>query len=235
MMIPSDKEYIETKKIILGTDKMKPGFIALAKWIDKTFDVKTINIIYDTLYDGNPRLRVCFEFEQEKNIFFARGISNFDKKKQKLIADKFKETIELQDLSKPKNSIFNLFKFKQNKTFQTEDIFVTYSAFAPVAKQEVISKISKEQKENFINSFNNKDIWTISWFFTVPTFFMFTDEKVKEYDNLEFRKIWADKYFEFIKPFDDFDYFKREEILIDLDSKENFDKNYQSNWYYYYK
>lgn len=56
MIIPSDKEYIETKKIILGTDKIKPEFIALAKWIDKTFDVKTINIIYDTLYDGKPGL-----------------------------------------------------------------------------------------------------------------------------------------------------------------------------------
>ena len=235
MIMPSDKEYSQTKRIKLGTEKMKPEFVPLAEWIDKTFDVKTINIIYDTLYDNKPRVQICFEYEKEKNKFLTSDITYFDKTKQKLIAEKFKETIEKQGLSKTTNSLLNFFKPKQNGEYQTEDIFVIYGAFEQVAKQEATYKITKDLTDEFINSFNNQDIWTISIGFTIPTFFMFTDEKVREYDKPEIKKMWADKYFDFVKPFDEFDYFKRENIQVYLDSKENFDNNYQSNWYYYYK
>lgn len=233
--MPSDKEYTQTKRIKLGTEKMKPEFVPLAEWIDNTFDVKTINIIYDTLYDNKPRVQICFEFEKEKNRFLTHDISYFDKEKQKLIAEKFKETIEQQGLGKAADSLLTFFKPKQNGKYLTDNVFVIYGAFEPVAKQEAAFKITKEEIEKFINSFNNQDIWTISIGFTFPTFFMFTDDKVKEYDNSEFKKIWADKYFDFIKPFDEFNYFKREHIQVYLDSKENFDKNFDSNWYYYYK
>lgn len=235
MIMPSDKEYKQTKRIKLGTEKMKSEFAPLAEWIDKTFDVKTINIIYDTLYDKKPRVQICFEYEKEKNKFLTSDISYFDKTKQKLIAEKFKETIEQQGLSKTTNSLLNFSKPNQNGKYQTENVFVIYGAFELVAKQEVTYKITKEQTYKFINSFNNQDIWTISIGFTIPTFFMFTDEKVKEYEKPEIKEIFADKYFDFIKPFDEFDYFKREDIQVYLDSKENFDKNYESNWYYYYK
>lgn len=235
MIMPSDKEYAQTKRIKLGTEKIKPEFVPLAEWIDKTFDVKTINIIYDTLYDKKPRVQICFEYEEEKNKFLISDITYFDKTKQKLIAEKFKETIEQQGLSKTTNSLLNFLKPNQNGQYQTENVLVIYGAFEPVAKQEATSKIAKELTDKFINSFSNQDIWTISIGFTIPTFFMFTDEKVKEYDKPEIKKMFADKYFDFIKPFDEFDYFKKEDIQVYLDSKENFDRNYQSNWYYYYK
>jgi len=234
MIISSDKDYIETKKIKLGTKKMKSEFAPLAEWIDNYFNVKTLNIIYDILHDGKPRIQICFEFEREERKFLTRKISFFDKKKQKIIAEKFKEIIEKQFLEESKSSLLNLFK-KQRRKYLTEDVFITYSAFEKVAKQEITSKISKEQKEEFIKSFSNEDIWTISIFFTIPTFFLFTDAKLKEYDKSEFKKLWADKYFDLIKPFDEFNYYKREDIQVFLDSKENFDNNYQSNWYYYYK
>lgn len=41
--------------------------------------------------------------------------------------------------------------------------------------------------------------------------------------------------FDILKQYDIFKYFERRTFKISLDSKENFDKNYQSNWYYYYK
>lgn len=235
MILPSDKEYTQTKRIKLGIEKMKVEFIPLAEWIDKTFDVRTINIIYDTLNDNKPRIQICFEYEKEKNKFLTNDISYFDKSKQKQIAKKFKETIEQQRLSKKTNSFLNFFKPEQNGKYLTENIFVIYGAFETVAKQEATYKITKELIDKFINSFNNNDIWTISIGFTIPTFFMFTDEKVKEYDKPEIKKLWAEKYYDFVKPFDEFNYFKREDIQVYLDSKENFDKNYESNWYYYYK
>ncbi|OOG77792.1 hypothetical protein, partial [Flavobacterium sp. A45] len=228
MILPSDKEYTQTKRIILGTDKMKSEFIPLAEWIDKTYDVKTINIIYDTLNNKTPRIQICFEYENEKNKFLTNDISYFDNTKQKAIRQKFGEIIKQQELSKSNNSILNIFGLNKKGIYLTENVFVVYGAFEPVAKIEATYKIKEKQTEEFIKSFDNKDIWTISIGFTIPTFFMFTDEKVRDYDKSEIKEMWIDKYYEFIKPFDEFNYFKRNEIKVLIDSKENFDNNYES-------
>ena len=235
MILPSDKEYTKTKRILLGTEKMKEEFLPLAEWIDKTYGVKTINIIYDTIDKGvRPRLQICFEFEKEKQKFLNDGVTYFDIDKQEAIGHQFEKTLLEQGLIRKKTFLDN-FKPANNQPYLTENIWVIYGAFEPVAKLEATYKITKEQTEKFIKSFSNQDIWTISIGFTIPTFFMFTDEKVKEYDKPEIKKIWADKFYEFVKPFDEFNYFKRENIQVYLDSKENFDNNYQGNWYYYYK
>jgi hypothetical protein len=235
MILPSDKEYTQTKRIILGTERMRPEFVPLAEWIDKTFDVRTINIVYDTLDNKTPRIQICFEYEKEKNKFLTHDISYFDKSKQKVIGQKFSEIIKHQGLSKNNSSISNIFGLNKNGIYLTDNVFVIYGAFEPVAKLEATYKITQKQTEEFIKSFNNKDIWTISIGFTIPTFFVFTDEKVKEYEKREIKSAWADKYYDFVKPFDEFNYFKRTDIQVYIDSKENFDKNYESNWYYYYK
>jgi len=235
MIIPSDKEYTQTKRIMLGTEKMKQEFVHLAEWIDETYGVGTVNIIYDTRDDKRPRIQICFEFEKEKDKFLTNNISYFDNEKQKAIAEKFSETIKMQGLSKKTKSLFNLFGNNNKGQYLTEDLFVIYGAFEPIAKLETSYKITAKQIDDFKKSFNNLDIWTISIGFTIPTFFMYTEDKIKEYDKPEIKNDWADQYYALIKPFDDFNYFKREEIQILLDSKENFDNNYESNWYYYYK
>ncbi|MEY3421608.1 MAG: hypothetical protein RIR48_1904 [Bacteroidota bacterium] len=235
MILPSDKEYLQTKRIILGKEKMKPEFAPLAEWIDKTFDVKTMNIIYDTLDNKTPRIQICFKFEKEKNKFLTHDISYFDKTKQKAIGLKFTEIIKQKGLSRSNSFISNLFGLNKKGIYLTDNVFVIYGAFEPVAKLEATYKITQSQIEDFIKSFDNKDIWTVSIGFAIPTFFMYTDEKVKQYDKPEIKSMWADKYYEFVKSFDEFNCFKRSDLQVMIDSKENFDNNYQSNWYYYYK
>ncbi len=235
MIIPSDKEYTQTKRIILGTEKMKEEFVPLAEWIDKTYEVRTVNIIYDLLDNKRPRIQICFEFEKEQNKFLTNEMSYFDNNKQKAIAEKFKDIVQLQGLSKRTKSPFNFFKKNKRGQYLTDNLFVIYGAFERVAKLETTYKITAKQIDDFRKSFNNFDIWTISIGFTIPTFFMYTEDKIKDYDTPEIKNDWADKYYSFIKPFDDFNYFKREEVQILLDSKDNFDNNYDSNWYYYYK
>ena len=73
MITPYDPDYQETKLILLGEAFMKEEFRPLADWVDQTFGVKTINIVYDTIDNGNrPRLELCFEFEKRKIIFTTK-------------------------------------------------------------------------------------------------------------------------------------------------------------------
>lgn len=125
MILPSDKEYRVTKQIMLGNTTMNPDFVELANFIDTTFCVKTINIIYDTVgKEKRPRLNICFEFEHEKQSFNENnGRFSFDIIKQKIIADKFKQTLNEQEIVKEKR-LFDLFAKSQPEKYKTDDVWI---------------------------------------------------------------------------------------------------------------
>lgn len=236
MITPSDKEYKHTKQIMLGNETLNPDFRPLADFIDRTFDVRTINIVYDTIDKGTrPRIGIYFEYSKEKQSFYENnGVGNFDSNKQKLIAEKFKQTIIEQGLIK-KKSLFNFFAKTEKAKYKTDNIWVYYSAFEPIARDEANESIPQGKVKQLQTELNCKDLWEISRCFSGTTFFLYTDEQVKQYENSETRKIWANKYFNILESYNEFGYFKRDKFNIYFDSKENFDNNYESNWYYYYK
>ncbi|HEY5823819.1 MAG TPA: hypothetical protein VIT44_05625 [Cyclobacteriaceae bacterium] len=228
MIMPSDKEYKSTKQIMLGQKTINPDFKELADWIDKTYDVRTINIIYDTFIAARrkqSRLRVCFEFESESSKFRDDTRINFDTDMQTAIATKFKEILSM------KNGLTGFFR---SSRYVTDNILIVFSAFEPVARLEANLKIPQEKVKELQKDLDNPDLWKISSF-GATTFFLFTDNQVRKYEGSKIKKDWTDKYFELLERYDEFKYFKRKDFSIHLDSKENFDKNYESNWYYYYK
>lgn len=236
MVMPSDYDYKLTKQIMLNTATMNPDFRPLANFIDATFNVRTVNVIYDCIGKTNqPRLTICFEFESEKEPFYDnREGLYFDRKKQKIIADQFKILVFEQSNCKEKR-FFNFFNKQKAPKYKLENILIVYSAFAPIAKIEANQKITPPQLTLLKSQIDNPDIWEISSGFSGVTFFVYSDEQLKKYENSEQRKYWANQYFNLLAPNNEFGYYQRDSFSIYLDSKENFDKNFQSNWYYYYK
>lgn len=172
MVSPSDKEYKLTKQIMLGKATMNPDFLPLADYIDKTFGVRTINIVYDTIDKGaRPRIGIYFEFEWEKQSFNENnGVVNFDSKKQKLIADKFKQTITEQGVIK-KKGLFDFFTKQENGKYQSDNVWVYYSAFEPIAKDGANESIPQDKVMQLKTELNCKDLWEISRCFSGTTFF----------------------------------------------------------------
>jgi len=220
LIVPSDKSYKQTKKIKLGKATMKPEFRELAEWIDQTYHVKTLNIIYETIDHGErSRLEICVESHANYRKLFGRKFYNSNSETEAAIIEKFKQTLRGKAL---KNICL------------TEKIFTFYAAFEPIAQDEANMNISKEKIEELKKSINNKDLWEISRFSSRTTFFVFTDKQLKKYEKSKARKEWANQYFDLLEPYNEFGYFKRDKFTIELDSKENFDNNYKSSWYYYY-
>ncbi|MEO7211553.1 hypothetical protein [Mucilaginibacter sp.] len=114
MIVPSDKDYQDTKLIKQGKAEMKSDFKPLCDWINKEYGIKPINIIYDVIYSGGriPRLQVVLEFWKEKTFFLEpftypnQAIANFDGKKQQAIANQFETTLFELGLN-TKKSIWN--------------------------------------------------------------------------------------------------------------------------------
>ena len=234
MIMPSDKEYKATKQIVLGKATINHDFIELAKWIDETYDVKTINIIYDTFIAARrkqSRLQICFEFKMESLKFRDGQLGNYHSDKQIAIAKKFTEILR-NNKSIKKIRLTDLFK---PLPYVTDNILIVFNAFEPVALIEANENVPQETVSELKKELNCHDLWEISRAFAGTTFFVYTDKQVKHYENSQTRKVWADKYFDLLEPYNEFGYFKRDKFNIYLDSKENFDNNYESNWYYYYK
>ena len=236
MIHSADNEYKLTKQIMLGKSSINPDFLPLADFIDKTFNVRPINIVYDSINNGTrPRIGIYFELEREKQSFYENnGVLSFDSSKQKLIADKFRQSIIEQGLNS-QNRFFDFWAKPKDEKYQVENIVVYYSAFEPIAKEEANRSISQEKITQLQKELDCNDLWEISKCFSETTFFLYTDEQVKEYKNSDARKMWANKYFDLLEAYNQFGYFKRAEFNIHLDSKENFDNNYQGNWFYYYR
>ena len=100
---------------------------------------------------------------------------------------------------------------------------------------EANENVTRAEVLQLKSELNHKDLWEISTCFSGVTFFLYTDQQVKECEKGDTQKLWADSYFDLLDQYNEFGYFKRDMFNICLDSKENFDNNYQSNWYYYYK
>lgn len=222
MITSSDKDYKDTKLIKHDRKELRTPFKELAEWINNKFKVKVININYDLIKPQNrPRLNIIFEFAKDEIKFRTQDYSNYDTKKQKVIADKFKELILLNSKSVQK--------------YETENIWVIFNSFELVAKVEANERIPQEKIQELKNKINNKELWEISRCFSGTTFFFYTDEQVNESTSNGMLELLTEEYYNLLKDYDEFGYIKRECYSVYLDSKENFDNNYESNWFYYYK
>lgn len=235
MISYSDKKYKQTKLIMLGKKTMNEDFKPLADFIHSKFGVQPINIVYDLTEKGtSPRLGIYFEYSHELlNFYVNNKIGYLNTYKQNLISRQFQYLTTLKE-NNANSLLYYLKKIRRNK-YLTNNIFVYYSAFEPIAKVEANERVPLKKIKKLKSDLNCKDIWDISTNFSRTTFFLYTEDQVKYYENSETKKIWADKYFNILEPYNEFGYFKRDNFNIYLDSKENFDNNYSSNWYYYYK
>jgi hypothetical protein len=119
--------------------------------------------------------------------------------------------------------------------YNTRNVLVIFDAFEPIAKEEANQRVPEEKIQELKSKLNIKDLWEISRFFSRTTFFFYTDEQVEESTRNGIKERLAEEYYKLVKYYDDFDYINKQDFSISLDSKENFDKNYDSNWFYYYR
>lgn len=219
MIVPTDNDYLDTKLILKKEKKMNPTLQKLKEWITVEFNQRVLNIYYDTIDNGNrPRLNVIFENYESVNTIRDR-IGNYAKEKQQKIKEKLEE----------------LLSNESNDEISTENMFVIFSAFNPIARAEANGKI----KDDFLSSLKIKyeqlGIWEINRFGGATTIFFYTEKELEEKSQLPEIALLRNEYLEQLLKYDDFDVIKPEEFNLAFDSKENFDNNFESNWYYYYK
>lgn len=219
MITPADKSYKATKRLLQGRAKLAYPFDRMVAWISKTWKVRVLNVIYDRVSQTRiPRLEVVLASHADAEKF-DRSAAQYDDRKQNAVATKFSKLIA--DMP--------------GRPFEVDRLFVIFSAFAPIARAEADGLITAADIDNFMLRIGNPDLWKISRFGGHATFFFYTNQQVARHKAAGLEADYARRYFYLVKPHDEFDYLSIDDYRISFDSKENFDKNYQGNWYYYYK
>ena len=215
MITPTDKDYIETKLVLNKQRILSQEYTNLKNWISKKYNQRVINIILDKI-PNRPRLNIVLEEYKSKREFMD-SLGNFDIQKQKSISLKFKEQIG--------------HKTKLN----SENLLVIFTAFNPIARAEANKKVSTEFLKYIQGKYFDSRIWLFSKFGSGVTLFFYHEEDVNENRNSQELKLLTQEYFTEIKKYDEFDLITTEDFKINIDSKENIDKNYNSNLYNYYR
>ena len=156
MIMPSDKDYKSTKKIKQKVSNIKEEFEPLAKWIDEKYNVKTLNLIFDYIDNdkSHPRLQVCLEYAKDKGKFMDNKTYNFDERKQNEIAKKFVEITSDYELKNKPNWIQKLLGL----TYKSNNLFVYFSDFETIAKDEANEKIPDKEIKKLKSEINNPEI-----------------------------------------------------------------------------
>ncbi|CAL2075434.1 hypothetical protein [Tenacibaculum sp. 190524A02b] len=217
MFLPSDIKYKETKLVKQGKNKIAKKFKYFSNWFSETYNVKVINIL-ESFNESVNRLEIDIHVEtiKEELKLIMSGeycFNDIDTKKQKEIVEKY---IQLNPYQK------------------IDDIFIYCFAFERIAKHEVTWLIPESKIEKIYKELELLEIWKILSCMEYVTLFVYKDDQIDKMKNSTEFKFIEEKYFELIKEYDEFNYWKREDIKIRVDSKENFDDNYNSSWRSYF-
>ena len=233
MIVSTDPDYLDTKLVKQGVKTLDPVFQELADWINQKFDTPVLNIYYHKIevHTNTPRLNIIFEYYHD-SIKYRDQIGNFDSGKQMMVAAKFKQILSGNTYAN-NNFFARIFNKLKALKFDTEKPLVIFDEFEPVAREEINAKIPQKEIDRLKQELASKNVWEIYREFATTTYFFYTDKQIEDYKTDGTTQKMTQQYFDILKKYDEFDYIKSDTNFLAFDSKENFDKNFESNWFWY--
>jgi hypothetical protein len=218
MVLLDDAVYKETKKIMLGKAKRSPLLLELADWIMQTYSVRVLNMGFSKLISsksGRYRLYVIVENTEDYEKMY---VSRFEPKGeyQKQIATEFQRLA---------------IKYHFATEEQLRDLFVTYNDFSEEARTEANWRAINRFRR--LVKFKYSTVWDVISMFSSTVVFYYSDSDIVTNDQRGLSERITNNYYSVLKKYDELNYFTRENIRIKFDSKENVDKNYEGNLFYY--
>lgn len=219
--MPRDAGFEASKRIRQG-GRLDPRFRAFADRFAEHYGFPPLDVVPDTIRRG-PRLSVVLERTAQYARFHTEA-GNFDPREQRTVARLFAASVASLD------ACFGL----TGVTSQT--IFVCFDDFESVAVREVHDLAVRDDLDAFVARLELGDaFWCARRFSGPPIVFVHTEDQAVAVRGSDRPKAWADHYFALARRHDEFGFLRRDKINIVVDSRQNFDANYASNWFYYFR
>ena len=217
-VLPNDYGYQETRQIVLGKSQINPLLDEFSDWMMKSYYVKLLNFQFSKLEGSKTntyRLMLIIENAKEYQRTAVQISRLAEDERKQIIA-------EFQRLAK---------KYRLSTDEQLTDIFVVYHDFSDDAMTIANRKAAKEVRHFIKHKY--RVVWDVSPIFWNSVVFYYSDFDIAINENKGITAAITNDYYSILKKYDELNYFTKEDIMLKFDSKENFDKNYHGNFYYY--
>jgi hypothetical protein len=207
------KKLYQNQELSLDKEILKKDYEEIIKYISETYNLNIHKISF-TLLTYQTKKLIRFEIKLDKY-----PLNHFE------YLDLIGKEITLYITEK---------EFELQNKYKAEEIFTFFSSFEQEEQERIYSHLPNEL--NFLKqSINNKDIWIIkNVFYTRIVVFFYSNYQLPDKTEKErISNILKEYIFSSLKKFDINNILDKNEIIIEFDTKENFDTNFESNWYFY--
>lgn len=221
MVLLGDKIYEETKMIIQGKKILRPIFSELSKWLNEKYLIKALNFEFSKLDSKNDRYRLYVILNSSEDITKMRvNKLLFNPEYQEQISFEFSRLAKMYNFTKPSN---------------LDNLLVVFNEFSHEAKTDANWKAIKEAENYLKDKYQYQDIWI--WhisaeFESVIVFYLSESDIIKYNENGISENIKSD-YYKILRKYDEMGYYTMDSFLMTFDSKENLDRNYEGNLFFY--
>jgi hypothetical protein len=208
MFIITDNTYQKARLIKLQKSEIGKEFASLAQWIDEKYQVKTLDISMDL---ESQNLEIMLDYQHDIEKFKLKNGYDFSERIKSAIIKKYLE--------------------QSNESFA--NLYVSFHAFEPLAKEVANHKVSLKTIENLKNQYENQ-LWEIRKFGEYVSFFFYTNASLNEAKANGLTTEIKQKNFDELKKQDEFNYFTFANFNAVFNSKQDFDTKHDGNWRSYY-
>lgn len=238
------KAFKDTYSILKKEKELESIYKDLKYFIEKTFNITVFNIILKSIHRSFFDKKIKNSYLNGHNYELICYVGSYDEREKmqnrvNVQMENFPNAYKMVNDKDIQNMILDKFfqlseKYNYKIRAKKEDIWVDYSYwFSSQYMSLIVSKIQKKLIKDILSKYKKKaNIWGIhTGTFGVVVFYD-TDSNKKINQQKGISEEIKNIIYTAIKGIDEFDFYK--EDYISFDSKENLDKNYQGNLFYYF-
>jgi hypothetical protein len=219
MLFGDEKLYKWTRALKRGDLKLPRQFDGLRKRLEQRLSIRIVNVVYDKIElgpaKGKPRLNIIVETQTDlqrirSNLFeFKPGVPE-------AIFDEFRSVAQVAG-------------------WDSDTPHLISDVFSDEAMNQAAYKFFQKDRKSVLKEYASHRVWDITGMSKdIVVFFVDEAAIATAMDNGAAEQIKSSCY-DAMKSHDEFNYLTPANFSIRFDSKENLDKNYQGNFFYYFK
>jgi hypothetical protein len=215
--------YEATAAVIRGDRRLPEELADLARWISVAYSTDVVNIVPDVIQHDRPRLGVWLRTGEQARAFRRAGDSNYDAAKQAAIAARAPRTA----------ATYGITGELPEQPDGSGQVLVTFADFETEARNRAVD-MPRTELDRLRIGLANDVVWAIMTAWGRVVFFVHTDDQVAELNGgSEFRR-WTQEFMKAARRRDEFGVLDQAPPMMELDSKERYDRDFEGSSYYYF-
>lgn len=199
-----------------------PALAALRDEVGARFAVQVLHVAYDAIEIGpsvgRPRLNLIVETEADHAALLENRF-------------KVRRDVERHVLTRFARLAAEL----EPGRYETENVLLITDCFAVDCLERACAEFRQHDSDRVIEEFAAARIWRIDGFARANVIFLPTEVDVRHARASGTAARIAARCLDLIRGHDEFGYLSEANVEVRIDSKENLDRDYRGNLYYYFK